>query len=128
MPRPLIAVVEDDPDRLEFLQDLLNDAGYRTLLPTTAHAQLTLRRAAPDLLILDLWVGHRGAGKALLDVLAADPRTSAIPVLVCSGHVPSRGARTLLFGDREYPVLPKPFPCEDLLAMVHSLVGPMRTA
>ena len=120
----LIAVVEDDRDILEFLHELLTDAGYRTLLlPSTKDAALALRQARPDLLILDLWVDERGAGEALLEVLAADPTTSAIPVLVCSAHFSMRGAKLRRFGDREYRVLPKPFHPDDLLAIIHSLIG-----
>ena len=119
----LIAVVENNPDTLAMLDDLLTSTGYRTLLlPTAKDAQLRLRQLQPDLVILDLWLEAREAGETLLGLLERDQTTRSIPVIVCSAH------RDLLRTQasalrRGYRVLAKPFRVDELLAVIAALLG-----
>jgi len=88
-PRPLIAVIDDDPEILQMLHRALTFAGYRTVLwQRGKDAHRMIRQAQPALVILDLWLEARDSGEIVLDLLQLDPRTRSIPVIVCSGHVP----------------------------------------
>lgn len=122
---PLIAVVDDDTAFLRMMNVLLLQEGYQTLLwlhGTGAYEMI--RREQPDLVILDLRMDNPQAGWQTLERLRQDPRTAAIPVIVCSADTAFlRDQRERLRGHRCQP-LEKPFDLEDLLATVQALIGP----
>ncbi len=125
MPTPVIAVVEDDPDIRELLDQLLTLAGYRVLLfqrGTDAYEQF--RRSKPDLVILDLWLETEAGGETVLGLLEQDVMTRDIPVIVCSGHIAVLKDKAAAFRQRGYGVVPKPFNLDALLAAVRARVGP----
>ncbi len=69
----MIVVLCDDQDRLDGLQGLLTEAQYRvTRWRTAAGAQALIRRARPDLVILDLSLELWEAGWLELDRWCAD--------------------------------------------------------
>ena len=125
----LIAVIDDDADFLDLLGELLRDEGFRTLSRATrAGAQMILRAARPDLVILDLWLERPGDGWEVLRELRGDPQTAVRPVLVCS-------ASPALARDLALPthwmlraLVPKPFALDDFVAHIHGCLGQaMRT-
>ena len=125
MATPVIAVVEDDPDIRELLDQLLTLEGYRVLLfhrGADAHAQF--RRIKPDLVILDLWLETEAQGETVLGLLEQDVTTRDIPVIVCSGHIAVLKDKAAEFRKRGYGVVPKPFNIDELLAAVRARVGP----
>jgi two-component system nitrogen regulation response regulator NtrX len=122
-------VVEDDPDTLEMLDDLLVSEGYHTLLRQQAKdTQFVLRQARPDLLVLDLWLEAPNAGELLLGVMAGDPVTRNIPVIVSSAHLDVLVTKAAVFRQRGYHMLAKPFSADALLSAVHALIGPAPVA
>ncbi len=125
--RPLIAVVDDDPDTLQSVDVLLTHHGYRTILwPTGKDAHLMIRRDKPDLVILDLWLEERFTGEMVLDLMQADPDTQGIPVLMISGHVHALRGMVQRLAARGYAVLEKPFTADELVGAVASVIGPAR--
>ena len=121
MHSPLIAVVDDDPELREMLDMLLRDAGYRTLLwEHGKDAHLIIRRSKPDLVILDMWMEDRDAGRTVLGLMEIDPATQSIPVIICSAYVDALRARIHQFRERGYTILPKPFSPEELLQQVRA--------
>jgi DNA-binding response OmpR family regulator len=116
---PVIALVEDDSSITELLCELLREDGYRTISCLNAEqAFQTIRRAKPDLLILDLHLNGSESGFAVLDILRLTPSTKDIPVIVCS-------ADTKLLYDKEEElrlakcqVLEKPFDIDAFLSKV----------
>ena len=124
MAAPLIAVVDDDPDTLALLDTLLVDAGYRTFLwPRGKDAHLQIRQIKPDLLIVDMWMEDRDAGRMVLGLMELDPSTRDIPVIVCSAHVRELRSRIHEFRGKGHVILQKPFDNDDLLATVHQLLS-----
>jgi CheY-like chemotaxis protein len=127
--RPLIVVVDDDPDILQMLHGALVFAGYHTVLcQRGTEAYRLIRQLHPDLVILDLWLESRHSGEIILDVLKLDPRTRAIPVIVCSGHVPILKAMARVLQERGCVVLAKRFSLDALLGAVLGLIGPPSVA
>lgn len=121
MQSPLIAVVDDDPEIRQMLEMLLHSAGYRTLLwDHGKDAHLIIRRNKPDLVILDMWMEDRDAGRTVLGLMELDPGTQRIPVIICSAHVEALRARIHQFSERGYTILPKPFEPEELLQQVRA--------
>ena len=83
-PRQLgpILVVEDDPDLILFLGELLTSAGYRVAaVDSTLGTAALIRRERPAAILLDLGLPYR-SGVSLLAELKAQPDTTAIPVII----------------------------------------------
>jgi two-component system nitrogen regulation response regulator NtrX len=119
VPREEILVVDDEPNILKVIKDILTDEGYRV---RTAHngeeAVAEVKRASPDLVILDIWLPGMD-GLQTLDVLRGMvPET---PVLMISGHGTIETAvRAIKMG--AYDFIEKPPTIErTLLAVRHAL-------
>ncbi len=124
MAAPLIAVVDDDPDILAMLDTLLTDAGYRTFLwPRGKDAHLQIRQIKPDLLIVDMWMEDRDAGRMVMGLMELDPGTRDIPVIVCSAHVRELRSRIHEFRGKGHVIMEKPFAIDDLLTTVEQLLA-----
>jgi two-component system cell cycle response regulator DivK len=80
----LVLIVDDNELNLKLARDVLEAAGMRTLAATTAGDGLRLAREhRPDVVLLDLRLPDLDGTEALAR-LAADERTSGIPVLALS--------------------------------------------
>jgi CheY-like chemotaxis protein len=124
-----ILVIDYDADFLSFMAALLEDEGHRVdLAPSVAQARAVLAQRRPDLIVSDLRVWNLPAGE-LIALLATDPQTRTIPVLLCT--VAAREVAELL--DPAAPqleLIAKPFAIEDLLERVNRLLerGPRQSA
>jgi len=83
--RPLVMVVDDDPETLELCDMLLERAGYaRTLAGSGEEAVSLLEQHTPSLIVLDLNMpGMDGWSVAAL--VRKHERTARIPILVMTG-------------------------------------------
>ncbi|HBY95390.1 MAG TPA: hypothetical protein DEP84_15800 [Chloroflexi bacterium] len=82
MATPRIAVVNDDTAFLNLMHELLTDEGYETIIwAESERAYDMIRRVKPDLVILDIRMGHPEAGWTILDLVRLDPTTAHIPVV-----------------------------------------------
>ena len=125
MERQHIFAVNDTPDFLEILRELLQDEDYN--VTTTNFVPETFDQIAvldPALLIIDLAVGDR-SGKDLLAHIADEAKTREIPVIIVSTNQQlldesQAGAQHLA----EHRVLRKPLDLDVLLGMVDELIGP----
>lgn len=116
-----IAIVNNDPDFLSLMDDLLDDEGYDSLVVHEAqHAYETLKSEGPDLIILDIRINEPEDGWNIAQLLTLDPETHHIPVIVCSADLPSLRAREQWLREHEIGALPKPFDLDDLLASVRT--------
>jgi CheY-like chemotaxis protein len=85
MARQRVLVVEDEPDIINILTDLLSSAGYEvTTTESVFGASALVRQLDPCVILLDLGLPYR-PGTTLLAELKADPRTADVPILVVSG-------------------------------------------
>jgi two-component system, NtrC family, nitrogen regulation response regulator NtrX len=124
MARPVIAVIEDDPATAEMLEDVLADAGYETLTwPQGRDAHLVIRRAQPDLVVLDMWLEDPEAGGMVLGLLELDPATRHIPVVICSAHVDALRERRARLLERNYTLIQKPYHIAEVLNTITTLLA-----
>jgi DNA-binding response OmpR family regulator len=113
-----ILVVEDDADTREVLAAALEHAGYSvTGAVDGIEAQQLLDTAAPDAIVLDLWL-PRLDGAAFLARLRHAARHADIPVVVVTAAPVSTEVRL-----GANVVLAKPFDLEALVASLHDLCG-----
>jgi DNA-binding response OmpR family regulator len=84
--RGAILIVEDDLTFAAYLRKRLNRAGYDVDLATDGlSALIQLRRAPPDLVILDLALPAVD-GLSVLRSLRADPAIAGVPVIILTGR------------------------------------------
>lgn len=117
-----IVVVDDDADTREMTAELLAGAGYavRGFADGAAALRYLLSaRHLPDLVVTDIAM-PRMDGNRLIDAMKADPRLSALPLLVVTGNIGTRSDRI--------PVLAKPVTEAVLLAGVASALASVSTA
>ncbi len=75
-----MVVIDDDHAILALLGTLLREAGYHPILWDCAQdVHELIRTVQPDLVILDLWLEHPGAGGMVLGLLAVDPTSRHPP-------------------------------------------------
>ncbi len=115
---PHILVVNDSREVRGFFRELLEDAGYRVSTQPPATTDLaTIGQVAPDVIVLDAtWLTQ--SEWALLQRLATEPRTRAIPVVLCT--IPLMRTATLQsrLDGLTVRVVAKPYTLDDLLAAI----------
>jgi two-component system KDP operon response regulator KdpE len=114
--KPLILLVEDDPQIRRFLRAALDADGYRLLEAVTAEegsAQAAARQ--PDLILLDLGLPDRDG----LDVIRGVRKWGKIPILVLSARGQEKDKIAALdLGADDY--VAKPFAVGELLARIRA--------
>ena len=116
MSQPHILVVDDEPDIRELVREILEDEGYRvSVAENGATARATYARAAPDLVLLDIWMPDVD-GITLLREWSAGGGADC-PVVVMSGH---GTVETAIEATRlgAYDFVQKPISLARLLALV----------
>ena len=123
--RARLVVIDDDPTFLALMCDLLEvSEGYEVLTHSRSEDAVDLiRRAAPDLVLLDVILGGRPTGWDVLTDLADDPGTGRIPVLVLSAAITSLREHGALLERTRARVLAKPFDMGKLLEMVNAALS-----
>jgi putative two-component system response regulator len=82
---PRILVVDDNPDMIELMRELLVSRGYEVVtVPDAALAELEVHRHPPDLILSDVVMPGR-SGYELCHQLKDDPATRLIPFLLITG-------------------------------------------
>jgi CheY-like chemotaxis protein len=114
MNSPLVLVVDDDPDILDAICDILDAEGYR--VSRARHGQEALREIEserPDVILLDLMMPVMD-GVAFAQALRLRPAFSDVPIVVISAD--GNPHRAAAVGATGY--LAKPFDIDALLAQV----------
>jgi CheY-like chemotaxis protein len=119
-----ILILEDDEDILEVLCTVLRDAGYEVQKSNLIFENLSeVDHLTPDLMIVDLFMGHAHDGWDFLQRLKTHPSTTSIPLILCT-------AATLTSEQEHFtqqhsiPIMFKPFEIEELNQLVSQSVGP----
>src|SRR6478672_4739042 len=110
-----ILVVDDEPDILLFLREILEDEGYN--VETSADGALIEQLQTydlPDLILLDMLLSGKD-GRELVKYLKVHKETSDIPVIMISAH-PTARESALAAGANFF--LAKPFDLANLLDMI----------
>jgi two-component system cell cycle response regulator DivK len=83
----LILIVEDNPDQLRILAEMLRAGGYKVASSLGAEPGLRKARALkPDLILTDLAMPQT-SGVQLIDHLRSDPELRHIPIIAVTAYV-----------------------------------------
>lgn len=121
-----IVVVNDNPEFLEVMADLLHDHRYAaTVIDGDRDDAVELVRAAePDGLIIDLRLGGEGLhGWDVLQEVRRDPELSELPIIVCSGDIEALSGVLGEVGTmRRVATIKKPFAIDEMLATLEHVL------
>ncbi len=83
-PIPIILVVDDTPENLRLLGQILSNAGYKVrLVPGGKEALAAISSTPPDLILLDIMMPEV-SGFQVAEALKVDPKSSPIPIIFIS--------------------------------------------
>lgn len=126
--RPRISVINDDPEFLAMMGDVLTDEQYSVTLIDTDEADPVARttESNPDLLIVDLRLGSEDLrGWQVLQSVRSTEGFGSLPVVVCSGDtVAIHHLEDDIAAMSRVAVLPKPFSLDELDRAVSDLLRP----
>jgi DNA-binding response OmpR family regulator len=112
-----ILVVDDDPDILDAIKWMLEDAGYEVQTSDKGDYAENLHDTnggLPDLIILDVLLSGKD-GRTICRLLKNRPDTQRIPIVMISAH-PSAAGSVRSVGADDF--VAKPFDIDDLLSTV----------
>jgi len=119
MGRPMIFVVDDEPEMIRIMTKILARCGLETEgLAEGGGAYERIRDAKPQLVFLDLRLGEADGAEVLREI-RRDPALASMPVVLMSGDGEIRRKAEALGADAH---LWKPFKAADLLACVRRFV------
>jgi DNA-binding response OmpR family regulator len=121
--KPLVLVVDDEPELAELLATKLQTPGYRTQTCGRVTDAITkLNNQKFDCILLDLRL-ERGSGERGVDILRSDSNlpNHLTPILVMSGNLDAQVIGRL--GNKISGVLVKPLDTQALLAKIQGLTG-----
>ncbi|MDQ3411249.1 MAG: response regulator [Chloroflexota bacterium] len=110
---------DDSPEILALLRDILEGEGYRVTMTPEALSLAGIKRARPDLVILNHMLEEGpGSGWELLRDLRQDADLGELPVVVCTGAVQRVRDNAGELERLGAQVVLKPFAIDDLLAAI----------
>ena len=112
-----VLAVDDEPDILEAVKDLLEDFGYQVVTCSSgAEAMVKLNELTPHLILLDISM-PKMSGLDVLMQLKNNPKTSSIPVIMLTAKMETETIwKAQKMGAVDYIV--KPFKADELLKWV----------
>ena len=121
MANELILIVEDNPQSLKLVRDILQVKGYQTLETETGEEGVRLaRERQPALILMDIQLPGINGIEAL-QRLRADPVTSATPVIAVTASVMTQDrSRIMAAGFNGFQS--KPISVNQLLATVREIL------
>lgn len=85
MPTAKILVVDDDPDFVEIMRNVLQSAGYAVVSAgNSAEALVQIKAERPDLMLLDIMMTTVTEGLSLSEQLRDDPALRYLPIILIS--------------------------------------------
>ncbi|HBE73384.1 MAG TPA: two-component system response regulator [candidate division Zixibacteria bacterium] len=117
-----ILVVDDDPNMLLLISDLLTRGHYLVSQATSgASALQQARSVVPDLMVLDVMMPGLD-GFEICRLIKADPGLQTIKVIMVTAKTQDKDIETGLSAGADYYVT-KPFRIAELSAKIRDLIG-----
>jgi DNA-binding response OmpR family regulator len=124
-----VAVIDDDTDLLSLMEEVLTDEGYDVdLMREFQDAHAHVRATMPDVVICDLVAKNEERGWEIVEMLTLDPKTTSIPLIVCSAAIRSLEERREVLERQGIRTIPKPFDLPSLLATIREAVATRESA
>jgi CheY-like chemotaxis protein len=124
---PRVTVVNDNPEFLELVRDILEDDHYAT---TTVDGDLDgalerVIKSRPDLVVIDLRLGaDKLHGWDIAQEVRKEPSLEGLPVIICSADVLGLQALANDLADtKQVRTLTKPFAIVELTAAIDGLLA-----
>lgn len=115
--KPVILIVDDQPDNLRFLSSMLVLKGYNVRKALTGKMALaTCKKIVPDLILLDIMMPDL-TGYEVCESLQSNPRTCQVPVIFLSA-LDDITAKVKAFSSGGADYITKPFQAEEVLARI----------
>lgn len=128
MAAPRVTVVNDNPEFLDLVSDILADSRIPTVLVDgdLPDALERIRNSQPDVLMVDLRMGSDELhGWEIAQAIRRDDELADIPILVCSADLAALAAiQDQLDNTRRVATLTKPFSIDRLTAEIEKLFQP----
>ena len=122
--RPLVLAIDDDPDVIYLLDQILSEAGYHLVGASSPEEGLhKARELKPFAILLDIVMPHKD-GWQVLHELKTDPQTSHIPVILLT--IVEKKALGYRLGATAYLV--KPLDEQTVLKTLDQLTGSFSTS
>jgi CheY-like chemotaxis protein len=119
---PKLAIIDNDPDVLRFLNLVLSPHHQVTCYATGRAALEGLLGDPPDVVLLDINLGDM-SGVEVARAIRAHPRLGSVPIIAITTHV-SASKRAKLTGEGFTSLVAKPIvDVESLLALVSLLIS-----
>ena len=86
-----VAVINDDPDFIDFVCTVLQDEGYETVTSHKGGAETVelVRRESPDVVLLDIVMEAWDSGFNTITMLKLRADTASVPVIICTARPPA---------------------------------------
>lgn len=118
-----IVILEDDEDIQELFSVFLQEQGFEVHLHDHVFLDLIdVERLAPNLMIVDVFMGVVQVGWEFILRLKAHPATSRIPLILCTASKLTSEQESISLS-LSIPILFKPFDLAELDHLVHGLIG-----
>ena len=118
--KPVILVVDDQPQNIELLEAYLVPQGYEIVKAANGEEALALAAELPDLILLDIMM-PKMSGFEVLEKLRADEKTRLIPVVMITALRETEDrVKALEAGCDDF--ISKPFDKIELLARIMSIL------
>ena len=119
MPGELILIVEDNPNNLKLMRDVLQFRGYTTIEAETGEAGVTLALARqPALILMDVQLPGMD-GTTAMKALKANPSTQRIPIIAMTA-LAMKGDKERLLAEGFDGYMSKPVAIKEIPKMVES--------
>jgi CheY-like chemotaxis protein len=121
-----ILLVDDDPDFVTSIKEIVESGGYKTLTAFDGRACLeSAKKSKPDLILLDVMMAERDEGFKVLQEIRETPAIAAVPVILVSSiytDLPAFKVMPEAGRDDADLFLPKPVDPKDLLQQIARLL------
>ena len=123
---PVVLVVDDDEDNIRIISTMLLARGYEVRLARDGRSAMeSIRQQRPDLVLLDVMMPGMD-GMQVLDTIRADPRTTALPVILVTAKTEDQDLLDGYRAGAQYYVT-KPFTSRQLLYAISHVLGAEKT-